>query len=1002
MYAARPVYPRGTSGGAQTGAYVPLLGPHTLDDANAQLPVNPLQARAAQRAIWPAAGRVEVDAQPIGLPADGQTLVPIYIHVFDAAGAQVRGPVTATLESSVGRWLDTGPLQTQTEGWSVTIRDGVGRFFLVAPPSAARGEVRVTTSYGEATIPIVFAPSMRDLLVTGLVNARLDFLQLVRGNLGVGATSDGFEEALRDWSFTGDSADARGGARAAILVKGTVLDDRLITLSYDSERDRGRTFFRDIRPDESFPVFGDASIRDFDAQSRRRFHARLDKGTSYTMFGDFQTTRADDRRLLTSYDRALTGGVQHVEGRSGTATIFASQGRISQAVDEIGGRGISGPYALSRNTGLGNSERVEIIVRDRNQPSLILSRTPMTRFADYTIEPVAGRLLFRAPVPSADANLNPVSIRVTYETEDGRNDAFWVYGIDGSLRAGASLELGGTFARDEGPASSHLLAGVNATARLGRTTTLLAEYARTEDAAGTTGDAQRVELRHHSASLGGRVFAVRSDDRFSNQSSVFSGGRSEIGGRFAARLAARTRLIGEAIRTGTSGSGIVDLRRRGALLSIEHRFSPALRGELGFRHARQDAPGLATGDSLTGTPGRDVNALRALAQWTLPEQARTSIFGEVEQDVRDAGQRRLAVGGEYVIATRARLYGRHEFLTGLANPWAPSTGGDRNHTVLGVDADYLRNAQVFSEYRVRDAIAGRDAEASIGLRNRWALAPGLHVNTSFERVSSASTPVAPGGASSALATTGAIEWTGASRWKGTARLEYRDASDGDNVLASLGYVRKLSRDWTLLARTLWDDLDARHRVTRGFSQLGVAWRETDRNRWNALARYENRFERTTAADSTATRQLAHVLAALVNYQPASRITLSGRYGARWSTSRVDGSVGAGAAQLIMGRALLDLTSRLDAGVISSVLFADGFADRRHGAGAEAGFLLVRNLRVAGGYNVFGFDERGLGTPGTTRRGPYLELGFKFDESLFGIGGGDGPPRDAGGSRAKRE
>ena len=45
----------------------------------------------------------------------------------------------------------------------------------------------------------------------------------------------------------------------------------------------------------------------------------------------------------------------------------------------------------------------------------------------------------------------------------------------------------------------------------------------------------------------------------------------------------------------------------------------------------------------------------------------------------------------------------------------------RNVTVFGLDSKYNNNGTAFSEYRVRDGISAREAEAAIGLRNRWEL-----------------------------------------------------------------------------------------------------------------------------------------------------------------------------------------------------------------------------------------------------------------------------------------
>ena len=322
------------------------------------------------------------------------------------------------------------------------------------------------------------------------------------------------------------------------------------------------------------------------------------------------------------------------------------------------------------------------------------------------------------------------------------------------------------------------------------------------------------------------------------------------------------------------------------------------------------------------------------------------------------------------------MYGQHEWISSQQGTYALAEDRDQQNTVIGIDADWLRNSQTFSEYRARDAFNGRDAEASIGLRNRWAVKRGVLLNTSFERV----TPLA-GATTGAYAATGGLEWTASQLWKGTARLEYRNSPTGDNVFGTLGYARKVSRDWTLLGRTGWDALQSAS--MRGRSQLGMAWRQTDRNTINALFRWENRFDRTTAENLPTTRTIADIAAALVNIQPIPTWTLSTRYAAKVSRDRVDAVSVSNRAHLLMARSIHDLSRRVDVGAIGSILGNGSFSERRYGLGGELGFVVMRNLRLAGGYNLFGFSDRDFQSLGYTQRGPYLEFGFKFDETLFG-------------------
>src|SRR5205823_4382793 len=116
----------------------------------------------------------------------------------------------------------------------------------------------------------------------------------------------------------------------------------------------------------------------------------------------------------------------------------------------LSANGTSGPYLFKTGNGLVNSEKVEILTRDRNQPSVILKIETSARFTDYEFEPFTGRILFKAPVPSLDANLNPISIRVTYEVDQG-GPKFWTYGGDAQVKVTDRLEVGGSFAREENP-----------------------------------------------------------------------------------------------------------------------------------------------------------------------------------------------------------------------------------------------------------------------------------------------------------------------------------------------------------------------------------------------------------------------------------------------------------------------------------------------------------------------------------------------------------------------
>ncbi|HSH74060.1 MAG TPA: hypothetical protein VLA09_00035, partial [Longimicrobiales bacterium] len=814
------------------------------------------------------------------------------------------------------------------------------------------------------------------LLAAGLVEARLDLRSLTDGELGLGLQRDRFEDELRSFQADGENGQVRAGARAALFMKGSVRDDYEVTVRLDSEEDDRSRLFRDIRPDELYPVYGDASIQEFDAQSRGRLFGQIRRGASYLTLGDFNTGLGPygqtGSRALGEYNRTLNGVMERFESERVVVNGFASRDRSIQVVDEIPGAGISGPYQLRRTDGLLNSEKVEVITRDRNQPAVILQTRSMERFTDYTVEPFSGRIIFKQPIPSVDGDLNPVLIRVSYEVENG-GDRFWIYGADGQVKPWESLEVGGGFVIDDNPMSRFELASVNATLGLAEGTFVFGELARTDGATTASGGASRLGFRHASDGLTASFLYLDTDETFNNPSAAFGVGRREISLRTAARVSDRTRLFGELLRTENRVTGG---NRQGGRLGLERAFGEWVTGQLAYRHA-DETDSATTGSSPDDPP--EVNTVGARLSARVPRATNLALSAELEQDVSRSDQRRAWVGADYRIPNRAQLYARHEFINSLSGPYGLNPDQERNSTVFGVSADYRSGQQVFSEYRLRDAIGGREAQAAIGLRNTWTVAEGTRVSTSLERLAPFN-----GAGGTATALTGGIELAGDSLWRGSARAEYRARNGSDQIFGSLGYARKITSDFTLLANTAFNAALGEGRSFER-TRVGIAWRETNQNRWNALARYEHRYDSDPDPDASdaETRRAAHILWSHLSYQPTAELILRGIWASKVVTGETLGVDFSDNAHLVGLRGTLDVTERVDVGVIGRTRFSQAFENAQYGLGAEVGVLVGRNLRVAAGYNVFGFRDRDFSSEGSTDHGFYLQVGFKFDEALFG-------------------
>ena len=182
----------------------------------------------------------------------------------------------------------------------------------------------MTAGTESRTAAVEFVSAAGPLLANGLIEGRLDLRHISRDALAPARPEDGFEQTLTNVSF--DNDDLHGAVRSALMLKGKVKGDYLLTLAYDTERDPNRTLFRDIQPDQFYPVYGDASDREFDAQTAQRLYVRVDQKRNHFLYGDFTTTPKGEARELSRFDRSLTGAVQHLEGTKGRARRFRQQG----------------------------------------------------------------------------------------------------------------------------------------------------------------------------------------------------------------------------------------------------------------------------------------------------------------------------------------------------------------------------------------------------------------------------------------------------------------------------------------------------------------------------------------------------------------------------------------------------------------------------------------------------------------------------------------------------
>ena len=939
-------------------------------------------------------------------------------------------------------------------GTQVELKNGSVIVTLLAPIEPQDVRVRVTMGSAVAQGMVSYVPELREFVAAGLLEGIVAARS--KGNISPTRIDDGFEKELRRWVNSTSDGKRSYGVRSAFFVKGTLQNDWLITAAADSDKERKSRVFSDPRGEEQYPVYGDSALRGSEAKSSDRIYVRLDKGKTYGLYGDFNTGDGFSQltgggsvagvklRNLGAYSRTATGLRGHVEDAGYFANAYYFHDSLKQVVEEYRGNGTSGPYYVSSRSGIQGTEKVELVTRDRNQLGLVTNVLSLIRLEDYTFEPFSGAILLKSPAPSLDSNGNPIFLRITYEVEQG-GPSFAAYGVDGQIKLSSGWEVGGSFARDANPLSPYSLASVNTAVQITENTRFVAEIARSQStrylAAGLstttpsgalgevrderTGNAWRLEIAHKKDALEASAWVLKSDVDFYNPSASVSEGKADAGAKAAYQLNERAQIYGEINRT-QQRTASDDLSRDSLAVGVRLKVTPTLQADASVRRSREDAgfvgsstissnpfggggffgtsnsvnpvSGISNTPAATGavsTMDREATSVRLGLKWTPDE--RWGLSGEVE--LGNESQRRFAVGAQYQIAERAKVYGRYEHQRGLTSASALNPDDKSNAFSLGVESSYMQGGTLFSEYRLRDALSGstaanRDMQLATGVRNTWNVREGLAFTTNAEFLRAFQ-----GSARHAIAIGAGVDYRVSELTQVSARVEWRKLYDdttaaGDQTenqyLSTLSVARKMDRDWTFLARNylLINSYSNGDRLQDRL-QIGLAWRPVDHNRFNSLARYEYKTQRDTRNIATPEDTYrVHIVSSHATYHPSRPWWLNGRVAYKYSSgsfTNPDASVVQDnfSAILFGGRMTYDISENWDVSLMGSVFQGlKGDKGRQYAAGIEVGYLLRQDLWLSGGFNWTGFSDRDLTAGEYTNRGAYLRLRFKFDENVF--------------------
>lgn len=953
------------------------------------------------------------------LVADGVTRPMIAVRLTDRDGKPIRAGLTGdfsvpapyypAVEADAQQARQLAGLERAPPVWKIDGDDGIA--YIELEPTTASGTLSLDFTFRDdrvtrtQTIETWLDPGNRPWTVVGFA----------AGTLGYSTLNDRMEPAAETLD------DLNADARLALYAKGRVKGKWLMTLAYDSDKEKDDARFGGvIDPRAYYTIYADRNETRYDATSVRKLYLRLERPQFYAMFGDIETGISEPQ--LARYQRALNGGKAEYRGRNLAATAFVADTPYRFRRDEMQGNGLTGPYQLGAKDIVPNSERIVIETRDRLHSERIVATINLTRHIDYDIDYLAGTIRFRESVLSRSSGLDPQFIVAEYEV-DGVGQRVLNAGGRVSYRSDdEKLRIGATFVHDEDGNSRTNLGGIDARYRPTIETEIRAEIAVSDSKAANgsspangTAKAWLIEAEHHGSNADVLAY-IREREAGFGTGQLNRGENATRKFGFDARMKTSRNLsiTGSAWQEDYLDGGA---RRRAARLLAEYDNGISV-ARAGLTHAD---------DRLTdGTRNRSnivqLGATQRLFARRLELDAQTEFaLGGDDASVNFPTRHRLGARfavtrdvnlvGSYEIADGDRLRARTARLGFDLTPWA------------GARLLAAANRQEIGEY-------GPRSFAAYGLSQSVKLSEHLSVDVSVDGnrtlggvragdVLNAEHPVASGGflggngtlTEDFLAISAGATYR-ADRWTLTGRAEYRDGEIANRYGLTLGGLRQLGEGRALGALFTYAKASGSgaRPTTTEVIQFEMSWAHrpaTSRIAW--LNKSEFRSDKVRGAvagqpgpiggaltiDGDATsRRLLNSLS--LNWSPLGergeaamwyeRAEIGVFWGTRYNFDRFGTDDVKGWSNLLGADFRFNLGAHVDVGASGTMRVGTGADTLSWAGGPTLTLAPMKNANVTFGYNFAGFHDRDFEDARFSRSGAYVTFKLKFDQTSFaGLG-----------------
>ncbi|MEL7031797.1 MAG: hypothetical protein AAGK80_05930 [Pseudomonadota bacterium] len=949
-----------------------------------------------ERSVWfvdEVSRAAHVDDQSI-LVADGRTKPVVAIRLEDADGHAVHeGRIVELSVAEPYRLAQEAEEEFESPvdaGFAAVtgLRVGADGVVLVElEPTLESGRVRLQVPLQDGSIEDIdvwLAPEKRDWIIVGIAEAE---------RTGAWLEETNGREAL----------ERHEDGRLAFFAKGVIKGDWLLTLAVDTAKRRGsrdNEVFDEIDPNAYYTLYGDRTWQNNNAESRYPVYVKLEKNTFQAVFGDFETGFIETD--LGRYSRRMSGLKADYESEQVSITAFAAETNQTFMKDELAADGTSGPFQLQSAPLVRSSEVITIETRDRFRPDEILSQRLLSRYIDYEIDYVTGELFFRQPIAATDAGLNPNVIVIDYETSDDGERGVTA-GVRAETRfANGAVQTGITMIHEEdgstqGEEGSNLIAA-DLTVSVSKNTELRAEYASTDsetELGEADGEAVLVEATHRTEKLSVTGYFREESDGFGlgQQASSTSAVR-RIGAELSAELDVREqknradRIIRSVTAQAYQETNLTQDARRTVADAVWQQDSQTFGANLGLRAVSEDFED-------TADPRQSVLLLAGLRKTFVDQGLTISAIreepvyaGGANDDESTLFPGRTVLGLDKTLGAQATANVRHEITNG-----AHASG---QNTVAGITWQPRGGTQVRASTDMITNDSGRRIGATVGVdqvwqvNDAWTLSGGLARRSNVDG-SDDPLDVAPDAALGPLEDgvrsplTQSEQYTsgylGAAyqteSMAGSARLEARDSTSGERLVAVLGGAREITQtlSFSAAARRQEEQIEGRGDREQTDVRIGAAWRP----RGEGMVVF-NRLDVGHLHEEGIQDRSKIVNNFAMNAMVTDKTQVSLYHGIKRVETDFEGAHATAVTQLVGAEVRHDITQQIDFGFQTTWSHNDATQTGQWSYGPSVGLSPVDNLWVSFGWNATGFEDNDFEAARYRHEGPYIKLRAKFDQN----------------------